>query len=167
MITPFVFASTGEVNTSPTGILTSARQFSKFVSLDGSSISCIATYRSVLFFPFPLIWTSTAWFRASIKCCWICLYLSLSNVLTFTTSLKISSKLSPISGIGYEMIVKLLCSGLIYWFMISEAFIWNSTESSCCFLLNFKFSSLFSGKKGISPNVSMQAGPANTYASSL
>lgn len=48
---PWVPVSFGEVNTSPTGIFTSATQFSKLVSFDGSVISCIITVISVTFAP--------------------------------------------------------------------------------------------------------------------
>ena len=148
-------------------MFTSARQFSKFVSFSGSSSSRRATYRSVSLSSAPFMWTSTPWSRASIRCCWIFLYFSLSSVLTLATSSKISSKFFPISGSGYAMIVKLRSSGFIYSLAILLDSFWYSTESFSCFSERRSPVSLFSGVNGSSPNVSIHAGPANKAASSF
>ncbi len=47
---PFVPFNCGDVNTSPRGIFTSARQFSNFVSLSGSFKGGSATFRLRIYF---------------------------------------------------------------------------------------------------------------------
>ena len=59
---------TGEVNTSPTGILTSATQFSNFVCFVPSVIDCSFTVRLVLLVPLPEIGPEfPAIFRDTVK----------------------------------------------------------------------------------------------------
>ena len=73
--TPVVFLSTGDVNTSPSGILTSARQFSNTVCVLWSVIFIIETFMSVQFPLAPLTSTYCAVSSTSISACWIALYL--------------------------------------------------------------------------------------------
>lgn len=87
---PFVPFSCGDVNTSPRGIFTSARQFSNFVSFAGLFKGARAIFILVIFLPRPVIVTKSPVSSALIRHVCIFSYKDGFNVFTFIVSLNIS-----------------------------------------------------------------------------